>query len=295
MSERVAITDELYYARLGEWVENHMYPSHDGGLVSFQRDITSRKRTEEELVKTRAELAHVTRITTMGELVASIAHEINQPLGAIVNNSNVCVRLLRKRGAKKEIREALTDIASDANRASTIITRIRSLTKRSVPEKTSLQLQDVVADVLTLAHGELAKRRITIHTELAENLPHVSVDRVQLQQVLLNLVMNGIEAMAGLKDERRILTIGGQRDEEAKPSLLMTVCDFGHGFKAEDSERLFQPFYTTKPLGMGMGLRISRSIVEAHGGRLWAAPNDGPGATFFLSLPIARDTHASFS
>jgi signal transduction histidine kinase len=151
---------------------------------------------------------------------------------------------------------------------------------------TSLQRRDVITDVLTLAHRELVEHRIEVVTELSEDLPRVSGDRVQLQQVLLNLVMNGIEAMSGVDDERRILTIGGQRDElNGGLAARITMRDLGSGFRPEDRKRLFESFYTTKPPGMGMGLRISRSIVEAHGGRLWATTNDGPGAIFSCTLP----------
>jgi signal transduction histidine kinase len=223
----------------------------------------------------------------MGELAASIAHEMNQPLGAIVNNGNVCLRLLSQSSSRNdEAIEALSDIVNDANRASAIIGRIRGMTQRTLPEEISLQLRDVIADVLALAHRELAEYRIEVRTGLPEDLPRVSGDRVQLQQVLLNLVMNGIDAMRGVEDERRILTIAGQRDQLAdQPSVRITVQDLGSGIEPETLERLFEAFYSTKPDGMGMGLRISRSLVEAHGGRLWATRNAGPGATFFFALP----------
>src|ERR1051325_4981389 len=257
------------------------------GFVKVTRDMSERKRAEEASQKLQTELAHVTRLTTMGELAASIAHEINQPLGAIVNNSNVGLRLVNgTRELPKELREILSDIVHDANRTSDIVARIRALAKKSIPEKTSLQLGDVVADVLMLAQGKLAERRIEVCTELDDDLPQVAGDRVQLQQVLLNLVMNGVEAMSGVQDERRILTIGVQRDELAgRPAIRITVRDLGCGFRPEDSERLFESFYTTKSHGLGLGLWISRSIVEAHGGRLWAKLNDGPGATFSCALP----------
>jgi C4-dicarboxylate-specific signal transduction histidine kinase len=286
MSERVVVTDEFYYALLGEWVENHMYPSHDGGLVIFQRYITARKQTEEELLRAQTELAHVTRITTMGEMAASIAHEINQPLGAIVHNSSACLLLFGKRNSREEISAALSDIVSDASRASTIITRVRALTKRSIPEMTSLAMNDVLADVLAVAHRALFERRITVQTQVPEELPRVSGDRVQLQQVLLNLVMNAIEAMIDVEAERRVLTIETRLGElDGKAAVVMSVHDQGHGFRSAEMEKLFQPFYTTKKQGMGMGLRISRSIAEAHGGSLWVTANSGPGATFFLALP----------
>ena len=261
-----------------------------GGPIEWfgtNTDVEERRQAEEALYKAQVDLAHLTRVTTMGELAASIAHEMNQPLGAIVNNGNVCLRLLSQASSRNdEALEVLSDIVNDANRASAIIGRIRAMTQRTLPEQTSLQLRDVIADVLALARRELAEHRIEVRTGLPEDLPRVSGDRVQLQQVLLNLVMNGIEAMRGVEDERRILTIAGQRDESAgQPSVRITVQDLGSGIEAENMEHLFEAFYSTKPHGMGMGLRISRSIVEAHGGRLWVAPNAGPGAAFFFALP----------
>jgi len=251
-------------------------------------DITERKRAEERLQNAQADLAHVTRLTTMVELAASIAHEINQPLGAVVNNSNVALRLAKEANESRgELMNVLSDIVNDANRASAIIARIRAVMRKSAPERTPLQLKDVVTDVLALAQHKFTEHRIEVRTVLPEDLPSVSGDRVQLQQVLLNLVMNGIDAMSDMDEARRILTIGGQRNDLAgQPSVLIAVRDFGNGFSAEDNERLFDAFYTTKPEGMGMGLRISRSIVEAHGGRLWAQVNKDIGATFLFALPV---------
>jgi PAS domain S-box-containing protein len=250
-------------------------------------DVEARRQAEEALHKAQVELSHVTRVMTMGELTASIAHEINQPLGAIVNNSNVCLGLLAQASSPNDdLREALSDILNDANRASSIVARIRAMTQHALLEKTSLQLRDVIADVLALARRELAEHRIEVRTELPEDLPRVSGDRIQLLQVLLNLVMNGIEAMSGVAEKRRVLTIGGQRDELASRSAVrISVQDLGGGIKPEKMKHIFEAFYPTKPQGMGMGLRISLSIVEAHGGRLWAAPNAGPGAAFFFALP----------
>jgi PAS domain S-box-containing protein len=251
-------------------------------------DITERKRAEERLQNAQADLAHVTRLTTMVELAASIAHEINQPLGAVVNNGNVALRLATgAKESRRELVDVLSDIVNDANRASAIIASIRAVMLRSTLEKTSLQLNDLVADVLALAQHQLAERGIAVCTELPEDLPSVSGDRIQLQQVLLNLVMNAIDAMSELDKARRILTIGGGRDDLAgQPAVVIAVRDFGNGFSPEDKERLFDAFYTTKPEGMGMGLRISRSIVEAHGGRLWAQVNEDIGATFLFALPV---------
>jgi C4-dicarboxylate-specific signal transduction histidine kinase len=264
-----------------------LYPSPDGGLITFQGYITRRKQMEEELRRTQAELTHVTRMTTMGELAASIAHEINQPLGAIVNNGNACLRLVTNSSRGQDsLREILSDIIHDANRASAIIARIRELTRKAPSARTSLQLAAVVADVLALAHRELADRQIAVYNELTENLPSVSGNRVQLQQVLLNLVMNATDAMQTVPDERKVMTIAGKRGTLGdRPAVLITVHDLGEGFRVKEPEHLFDAFYTTKTQGLGMGLRISRSIVEAHGGRLWGIPNEGPGVTFSCLLP----------
>jgi PAS domain S-box-containing protein len=269
---------------------SHPVFNASGNLVEYVGtviDITERKRAKKELQKAQAELAHAGRITLMGELAASIAHEINQPLGSIVNNGSVAMRLAgAPDDSRQELLEVLSDIVKDADRASAIIASIRALGKKSIPEKSSLQLKEVLSEMLAFANRELNERRITVRTELPNDLPRVSGDRVQLQQVLLNLVINAIEAMSAVKDEQRILTIGGEPDElGGQPSVRITVRDAGHAFKPEDSERLFDAFYTTKPDGLGMGLRISRSIIEAHGGQLWATLNDGQGATFHFALP----------
>jgi C4-dicarboxylate-specific signal transduction histidine kinase len=292
MSERVAITDELYYAPLDEWLENRIYPSEDGGLVTFQRYVTGRKRTEEELLKTQAELAHVLRVTTMGEMAASIAHEINQPLGAIVNNSNVCLQLMDVPDSKEKWREALQDIVQDANRASAIIARIRALTKGSTSEKTLLSVKELIDDVLALINHAAANAGVKITTSVPDSL-RVSGDRVQLQQMLLNLVMNGIEAMNEVEKGSRTMIIQASLGElENNLAVIVSVQDNGRGFSLENAARLFEPFFTTKPNGMGMGLGISRSIAEAHGGRLWAQPNRGPGSIFSCALPLpSEDRH----
>jgi PAS domain S-box-containing protein len=256
-------------------------------LVKVIEDITERKRGEDRLLNTQAELAHATRVAMIGELTASIAHEINQPLGAIVNNGDVCLRLVADAiGFGDEMREALSDIINDANRASAIVATVRALAKRATPAKTLMHFNDVVNDVLALAHRELVERQIKVRIRVAEDLPRVLADRVQFHQVLLNLVMNAIDAMTTVEEKDRILTIWGHPDKlKGKPAVLIGVQDLGKGFGAEDVDLLFEPFYTTKPRGMGMGLRISRSIVEAHGGRLWAKPNIGLGATFLCVLP----------
>ena len=254
-------------------------------------DIDDRKRAEEALRKSQAELAHVSRLTTMGELTASIAHEVNQPLTAVVNNANASISLLSEGTPNlEEVREALAEIVDDANRASDVITRVRQLAKRAPFEKSLLDLRDVVQDVLALARYESGTRHITIRVDLSENLPSVSGDRVQLQQVLLNLVMNGMDAMSQVAEAKRVLVICGRREtHDGVSRALLNVQDSGSGFKPEEMDRLFEAFFTTKPQGMGMGLAISRSIIEAHGGRLWAEPNQGAGATFLFSLPAAPE------
>lgn len=258
-------------------------------LVGTAVDVTERRQAENALREAQANLARVTRVTTMGELTASIAHEVNQPLTAVVNNANACISLLPSDAPNlEEVRQALTEIIEDADRASAVIARIRQLAKNTPFERTPLDLRDVVTDVMALAKHESATRRVIIRTELPEELPLVSGDRVQLQQVLLNLVVNGMDAMNTVDESLRVLIICVRRETlDGIPAVLLSVQDAGTGFKPEEMDRLFEAFYTTKSQGMGMGLAISRSIVEAHGGRLWAEPNRGSGATFLFSLPAA--------
>jgi PAS domain S-box-containing protein len=260
-------------------------------LVGTAVDVTERRQAENALRKAQADLAHVTRVTTMGELTASIAHEVNQPLTAVVNNANACISLLTDDAPRlAEVREALAEIIEDADRASAVIARVRQLARKAPVERSFLNLKDVITDVLTLARHESATRRVAIRTELPEDLPLVAGDRVQLQQVLLNLVVNGMDAMNTVEESNRVLIICVRREtRDGMPAALLSVQDAGTGFKPEEMDRLFEAFYTTKPKGMGMGLAISRSIIEAHGGHLWAEPNQGPGATFLFSLPEASN------
>lgn len=254
-------------------------------------DIDDRKRAEEALRRAQVELTHITRITTMGELTATIAHEVNQPLTAVVNNANACLSLLPN-GTRdlEEVREALMEILEDADRASAVISRVRQLARKAPSENICLDLRDVITDIMALARYESTSRRVTIRTELPNELPHVSGDRVQLQQVLLNLVMNGMDAMSQVEEAQRVLIICGRREtQEGVSRALVSVQDCGSGFKPEEMDRLFEAFYTTKSQGMGMGLAISRSIIEAHGGQLWAETNQGSGATFLFSLPAAPE------
>jgi PAS domain S-box-containing protein len=250
-------------------------------------DIEDRKRAEAALQTMHTELVHVTRVTMMGELTASIAHELNQPLGAIVNYGHACRRLLAG-GPENlaQVDQALSAMVEDAKRASEILARIRALFRKSPPNKEALRVEEVIDDVLAVTRHIMRQRRVTVRAELPGKLPSIRADRVQLQQVLLNLVVNGMDAMSSVEESRCVLVIRGQRDElEGAPAVLLSVQDSGIGLKPEDMDRLFEAFYTTKPHGMGMGLAISRSIVEAHGGRLWAKSNTGPGATFQVVLP----------
>lgn len=241
------------------------------------------ERAQNELQHTRSELAHVARVTTMGELAASIAHEVNQPLGAIVGNADICLSWLQEEDVDlKQVAEALEDIAGDGHRASQIISRIRSLVKKHVPEKSPLNLSDIAREVIGLVGHEAQRKQVTIHSQLGESLPVVEADRVQLQQVLLNLAMNGIEAMQEIDTNRRQLTV---QTAVSDGSVLAAVSDRGVGIEPAKVEQLFKPFHTTKANGMGMGLAISRSIIESFGGKLWAEPNAGGGATFSFSLP----------
>jgi PAS domain S-box-containing protein len=252
-------------------------------ILEINRDITERKRAEEALRKAQTELAHVTRVMTLGELTASIAHEINQPLSGIVTNASACRRWLA--GATPnldEARDAVSRILRDGNRASDVITRIRALVRKADEEKAQLDMNHAIQEVAALAQGEVGRNRVAVRMELAADVPPVLGDRVQLQQVILNLVMNGVEAMASVADRPRELLIYSRQHESDK--VLVAVQDSGIGIDRQNLEKVFNAFYTTKSQGMGMGLAISRSIVENHGGQLWAVPNDGPGATFQFTL-----------
>jgi signal transduction histidine kinase len=255
--------------------------------VAAQLDLAiERKRAEEQLRDTRAELTHVSRVTTMGQLAASIAHEVNQPLGAIVGNADVCLRWLNEKDVNLGlVREALSDIVSDGHRASEIISRIRSLVKKHAPEKSLVDLSDIAREVIALVRHEAQRKQVTLHADLNTSLPRVAADRVQLQQVTLNLAMNAIEAMGELADGKRELTI---RTEPSGAEVMASVSDTGGGIDPSQAEQIFKPFHTTKTGGMGMGLAISRSIIEAHGGRLWAESNQGGGATFKFTLPVSQ-------
>jgi C4-dicarboxylate-specific signal transduction histidine kinase len=232
---------------------------------------------------TQAELARVSRLTTMGELAASIAHEVNQPLTAVINNGSACLRLLANNNLEPEVlRRALEGIIADGTRASTVLARIRAFIKKEPAERSELDINEVIQEVLVLAGRELYENQVVPDRHLKTDLPPVLADRVQLQQVLLNLIMNAIEAMAAVTDRPRLLGVQSRIDEAG--DVLVAVSDSGTGFGSE-LDRVFSPFFTTKANGMGMGLSISRSLVENHGGRLWAAPNSPHGAVFSFTLP----------
>jgi PAS domain S-box-containing protein len=253
-------------------------------FVGAVMDVTAAKRAAEELHEAQAALAHVTRVTTLGELTASIAHEVNQPLAAVVANCEACLRWLdRKTPDLDAARRSVESVINDGNRASEVIRRVRALAKKTDPQMAPLDINDVVNEVIALVQREVFSHRVSLRTELAPALPEVLADRVQLQQVLINLVINGIEAMQPLTDRPRQLVIRSRQDDAHQ--VLVTVTDSGVGISAENADQLFNPFFTTKSDGLGMGLSICRSIIEAHGGRLSASGNVEPGATFQLALP----------
>jgi PAS domain S-box-containing protein len=264
--------------------------------VAFVIDMTDRKRAEEKLraseqrlLDTRTELAHVTRVTTLGELTASIAHEVNQPLAGVVANAEAGLRWLRRGTPDVDAAcRSLEWIIDDGNRASEVIRRVRSLANKAGVEKLPLDVNDVAREVIALVQRELTKHRVSLRTEWAPTLPMILGDRVQLQQVIINLMMNGSEAMQAVMDRPRELVIRSRRDEAQQ--VLLSVTDCGVGISTENADRLFNPFFTTKSGGMGMGLSICRSIVEDHGGRLWATANVPHGATFQFTVPVNAGT-----
>ena len=253
--------------------------------VGAVTDITERKRSEEALEKVQAELAHVTRVATLGEMTASIAHEINQPLGALVNNAGACLGWLDAENLE-EVRNSVALMMDDAQRASEIITRIRALVKKALPQRDWLDINQTIREVIGLGQSEVQRNQIALQTQLSGDMPLVFADRIQLQQVMLNLMMNAIEAMTQVTGPRELLISSAVDDSK---SVVIVVRDSGAGLDSKSLERLFEPFYTTKPQGMGMGLAICRSIIEAHGGLLWATANTPHGAVFQFTLPIGSE------
>ena len=265
------------------------------GASKVARDISERKRAEEALRKkddalemARTELARVARLTTLGELTTSIAHEVGQPLGAMVASAGAGARwLAADPPAMAQARAALDNIVADGKRAREVIARIRALAKRQEPRKDRLDINHKIMEVLALTQHELRSHDIVLRTELDRTLPRVAGDRVQLQQVLLNLIVNAVEAMSAVHDRSRELTIVSRQD--GSNAVLVEVRDSGNGLDPQRAEQVFEAFYTTKAEGIGIGLSISRSIIEAHGGRLWASANTPHGAVFRFSLPVTEE------
>jgi len=272
------------------WI--HLYVFAIAGRASGMKrtfginfDITEMKQAQDEVQILRTELARIARVTMMGELATSIAHEINQPLAAIVASGGACRRSLDSQNWTK-MKESLETVIAAADRAAEVIKRVRSLTSNAAPKYLDVDVNVAVQEVLTVLGGELQVRHISLQLQLDNNVPPVKGDKVQLQQVVLNLVMNAIDAMATMTDRRRVLTIKSEGAKDGEVRVI--VEDSGPGLDPAATERIFDPFFTTKPGGMGMGLSISKSIVENHGGRLWASPAVPGGTAFHFNLPTAR-------
>jgi two-component system sensor kinase FixL len=273
------------------WALLRAAPGQPAAVLETNNDITERKRAEDALRHAQTELAHITRVTTLGELAASIAHEINQPLGAIVADASACLNwLAADRPPLDLVRESLAAVVDDGNRAAEVLTRIRALLARSAVPRQPCQLAEVVGDVLPIVRPELGRHGIALEMALASDLPPVLGDLIQLQQVFLNLLLNAAEAERDVPPARRRVTVRATREARADgPWAVIAVEDAGVGLPDPDAAHLFDPFYTTKPGGLGMGLSISRSIVDRHGGRLWATANPDHGATFHIALPGVQE------
>jgi PAS domain S-box-containing protein len=271
------------------WVRNNVsvVPGTEGVprfLMALSEDITQRKLSQEALAKARSELAKVAEITSLGVLAASIAHEVNQPLSGIINNASTCLRMLSADPPNVDgARETARRTIRDGNRASDVITRLRTLYTKKEPSPESMDLNEATREVTALSLSELQRMGVILRCELADDLPPIVGDRIQLQQVVLNLLRNAVDAMNTIDDRPRELLIRTERD--GRDQVRLSVKDSGVGFTPQTVDRIFEPFYTTKTDGMGIGLSVSRSIIDAHQGRLWAAPNDGPGCTISFAIP----------
>jgi PAS domain S-box-containing protein len=258
---------------------------HGRQFVGAVMDITETKRAQEQLQQAQANLAHVARVTMLGQLTASIGHEVNQPLAAIVTNGEAAIRYLRRDPPElDEVRDALTSMIAEGKRASEIVKRIRSLIQKTTPQTAPLDINSVLAEGAALVQREIANQRVVLRLDLAPELPEVLGDRVQLQQVIINLMVNAIHAMAGVNGRARELLV--RSSLTGAGLVVVAVRDSGEGLDPAKADQIFDAFYSTKADGMGMGLSICRTIMDAHNGRLWASANDGPGATFQFSLPV---------
>lgn len=306
------LTEELLSGKRPQFQIEKRYRCKDGSLVwgrnnvslvpgtermpqffmALSEDITERKQAEEALSKARSELAHVARVSSLGALTASIAHEVNQPLAGIVTNASTCLRMLAADPANVEgARETVRRTIRDGNRAAEVVNRLRALFSKKETTLEPVDLNEATEEVIALLQGELQRNRVILRPELAGDLPMVMGDRIQLQQVILNLIRNASDAMSGVEDRPRQLLVTTEREEGGR--VRLSVQDRGTGFDAQTADRLFETFFTTKNQGMGIGLSVSRSIIESHHGRLWATPNDGPGATFSFSIPQEAGTALS--
>jgi len=257
-------------------------------MVGTHQDITEHKQADQELQRQREELAHVSRVSVMGELAASVAHELNQPLGAILSNAEAAELFLKQDPpALGELSAILADIRKDDERAGEVIRRMKALLRKHELERQPLEVNPLVEDGLRLVSADAALRKIGISAELTPGLPPIRGDRIHLQQVLLNLILNAMEAMSKQPPERRRLTVRTSRTDDS--AVELSVADSGPGIQPENLPRLFEPFFTTKESGIGMGLSISRKIVEAHHGRIWAENNPAGGAVFRVSLPMTLE------
>ena len=272
------------------WSLHHDQQGKPVAVLETNNDITERKRAQESLQQAQSDIARFNRVMLMGEMTASISHEINQPISGAITNANAAVHWLAAEPPNLvEVRKSLDRIVKDGHRASEVIARVRALATKTPPRKGPLDINEAVGEVLALTERELQSNSVRVSLRLARNLPPVPADRIQIQQVILNLVMNAIEAMGGTSESDRQLSVSTGPESS---HVFIEVGDSGSGLPAAEYERLFQSFYTTKPGGMGMGLSLSRSIVEAHGGRLSAAPNEPSGAIFRFTLPIVDPSTA---
>jgi PAS domain S-box-containing protein len=266
----------------------HEYEAGEAEVVGALMDITAEKKAREALQNTQAELAHITRVTTLGEMSASIAHEVNQPLAAIVSNAEATLRWIdREEPDLVEARTAASQIIRSAQRANEVIRRIRDFAKKADPQKTEADINEVVEEAVTLVEHQALRHGVIVQSKFAPDLRPVLGDRIQLQQVIVNLAVNGMEAMAAVSDRKRVLIVRTQQHQPDR--ALVAVEDAGIGIEPEKLGRVFNAFHTTKPHGLGMGLSICRSIIEAHGGQLWASPNAGHGMTFQFTIPICAE------